>query len=313
MLVISREKQSFQDDLFANFHRYIHPGDCLVLNNTRVFPARLHGRRNSEEGAEIEVFLTRALNEEETVWRVLVKPGKRVRLGDRIFFGGQFQAEVLSQGDFGERTVRFSAGRHVAALLEKIGETPLPPYIHRAPSERDRDRYQTVFAEEKGSIAAPTAGLHFTSDMLSRCSEAGGAIAYVTLHVGLGTFAPLHAERLSEVQLHEENFEISGPNAQIMKRAKRLLCIGTTSVRTVETALLCGELGAIRGETNLFICPGFQFRGTDAMLTNFHLPQSSLLILVCAFSGTELTLAAYRHAVAEKYRFYSYGDCMLIT
>ncbi len=312
MLVVSKEKQSFQDDLFANFHQYICPGDCLVLNNTRVFPARLHGRKNGDEGAEIEVFLTRALNEEETVWRVLVKPGKRVRRGDRIFFGDHLEAEVLSQAEFGERTLRFSGDRQVAALFERIGETPLPPYIHRVPTERDRERYQTVFAEKKGSVAAPTAGLHFTPDMLARCSKAGAAIAYVTLHVGLGTFAPLRAEKLSEVALHEEYFEISEPNAQIMHRAKRLLCIGTTSVRTIETAFLRGELEAISGETNLFICPGFRFRGTGAMLTNFHLPQSSLLILVCAFAGSELTLAAYRHAVAEKYRFYSYGDCMLI-
>ncbi len=312
MLVISRQEQSFRDDRFANFHTYIRPGDCLVLNDTRVFPARLRGRRNSESGAAVEVFLVRALNEEETVWKALVKPGKRVRRGDRIIFPNPFRAEVLSEGEFGERTLRFSAGQPVHALLEQWGETPLPPYIHRKPGASDRDRYQTVFAAKRGSAAAPTAGLHFTPAMLELCGHAGAEIAYVTLHVGLGTFAPLRAERLGEIRLHEERFEINSQNAEIMRRAQRLVCVGTTTVRALETALLRGSLQPMSGETDLFIYPGFHFRGAGAMLTNFHLPQSSLLMLVCAFAGRELTLAAYRHAVAEKYRFFSYGDCMLI-
>lgn len=321
MLVLSREKQSFRDDHFRNFDKYIRPGDALVLNDTRVFPARLHGHRNTPAGAEIEVFLVRALNEDETDWRALVKPAKRVRAGDRIIFAGNFRAEVLSSGDFGERTLRIFAGEPVAPLLERLGETPLPPYIHRTPDSADRERYQTVFAAHRGSVAAPTAGLHFTQRMLEHCRAAGAEIACVTLHVGLGTFAPLREKELANIQLHEEYFEIDEENAAILRSGKRLFCVGTTTVRTIETALLRGGfqsgvresgLQAMSGETNLFIHPGFPFRGTGAMLTNFHLPQSSLLMLVCAFAGRELALAAYRHAVAARYRFFSYGDCMLI-
>lgn len=313
MLVVSREKQSFHDDVFANFANYVQFGDCLVLNNTRVFPARLHGRRNSSSGAEVEILLVRALDAQETVWNVLARPAKRVLRGDRIIFAENFHAEVLSQRNFGERTIRFLSDGPVSEFLEKLGETPLPPYIHRTPSRADAERYQTVFAERRGSIAAPTAGLHFTPEMLEACRGAGAEIAYVTLHVGLGTFAPLRENDVSRVQLHEEYFEISEENADIMRQAKRLFCVGTTTVRTIETAILRGGLYAVGGATNLFIYPGFHFRGTGALLTNFHLPQSSLLILVCAFTGRDLTLAAYRYAVEQRYRFFSYGDCMLIA
>lgn len=312
MLVVSRETQSFHDDAFAHFSRYVRPGDCLVLNNTRVFPARLRGRRNTPEGAKAEVFLVRSLAEEETVWKALVKPAKRVRKGDRILFNEDFYAEVLEEGEFGERTLRLNARKPISGLLEEFGRTPLPPYIHREPSGRDRERYQTVFAERRGSVAAPTAGLHFTAEMLDSCRAEGAEIAYVTLHVGLGTFAPLHEETVEKVHLHEESFAIAAPDAERMRGAKRLVCVGTTSVRTLETALLRGGLLPMQGETDLFIYPGFPFRGTGALLTNFHLPQSSLLMLVAAFAGRDLALAAYRHAVAERYRFFSYGDCMLI-
>jgi S-adenosylmethionine:tRNA ribosyltransferase-isomerase len=312
MLVISRETQSFRDDVFANFCKYIRPGDCLVLNNTRVFSGRLKGRRNSVTGAAVEVLLIRAVSEDETVWNALVRPGKRVRAGDRILFAGDVTAEVLSQGDFGERTLRFAADQPMSEFIEKFGNTPLPPYIRRAPNPRDRDRYQTIFAERTGSAAAPTAGLHFTSEVLNSCRAAGADIAHVTLHVGLGTFAPIHDQELENVRLHEEYFEISESDACRMRRAARLVCAGTTTVRALESAALRGDLEAIQGETDLFIYPGFSFRSTGAMLTNFHLPQSSLLMLVCAFAGRELTLEAYRHAVAQKYRFFSYGDCMLI-
>ena len=312
MLVISRETQSFRDDVFANFSKYIRPGDCLILNNTRVFPARLSGHRNHSSGAAIEVFLLRALDEQETVWNVLVKPAKRAPSGDQIVFDDRLRAHVLSQGEFGERVLRFVANEPIHDLLEKLGHTPLPPYIRRAPEESDRERYQTVFAEKRGSAAAPTAGLHFTPQMLSACQSAGAQIAYVTLHVGLGTFAPLRQAKLAEIQLHEEYFEISDSTAKKLEQASRLFCVGTTTVRTVETALLKGSIKPMRGDTNLFIYPGFHFRGAGAMLTNFHLPQSSLLMLVSAFAGRELTLAAYRHAVSKEYRFFSYGDCMLI-
>lgn len=312
MLVVSREKQSFHDDEFRNLARYVGPGDCLVLNNTRVFPARLHGHRHALGGAQVEVFLVRALSEDESVWRALVKPGKRVRTGDHIFFNENFNAEVLGCGEFGERTLRLIATEPIAELLDRLGETPLPPYIHHSADGRDRERYQTVYAAQKGSVAAPTAGLHFTPEMLESCRAAGAEVAFITLHVGLGTFAPLREKELANVRLHEEYFEIEEANAAVMRAARRLICVGTTTVRALETAMLRGGLQAMTGETNLFICPGFHFRATGAMLTNFHLPQSSLLMLVCGFAGRELALAAYRHAVASRYRFFSYGDCMLI-
>jgi len=312
MLVVSREKQTFRDDVFRNFSNYIRPGDCLVLNNTRVFPARLHGRRNSASGARVEVFLTRALSSDETLWQALVKPAKRARKGDFILFAEDVQAEVIEAGEFGERTLRFITREPVSEVLERLGETPLPPYIHRKPEPSDRERYQTVFAEKRGSVAAPTAGLHFTPEILEACRQAGAEIAYVTLHVGLGTFAPLREKTVEKIHLHEERFEILEQDAEIMRRARRRICVGTTSVRTLETAMLRGGLQAMQGETGLFIYPGFRFQATGALVTNFHLPQSSLLMLVCAFAGRELTLAAYRHAVAERYRFFSYGDCMFI-
>ncbi len=313
MLVVSRNKKTFHDDWFRNFSRYVRPGDCLVLNNTRVFPARLHGLK-SNTGARVEVFLLRAEDEQREVWQCLVKPGKRVRKGDFIVFPQGLRAEVLAHGEFGERTVRFSSesARPVAEALLEIGEIPLPPYIERKPDANDRERYQTVFAKQSGSVAAPTAGLHFTPQVLEECRAAGAKVAEVTLHVGLGTFAPLRAVQLERIELHEERFEIGAAAAEAMRGATRILCAGTTSVRTVETAMMRGGLMPMSGATNLFISPGFRFQATGGLLTNFHLPESSLLMLVSAFAGHELTMAAYRHAVAAGYRFFSYGDCMLI-
>jgi S-adenosylmethionine:tRNA ribosyltransferase-isomerase len=246
------------------------------------------------------------------MWTALVRPGRRVRIGDTIIFDDTVRAEVLSHGEFGHRTLRFYIGQPLRELLEKLGTVPLPPYIHRMPNSADRGRYQTVFAKKSGSIAAPTAGLHFTPQMLERCQAAGAEIAHITLHVGLGTFAPVRQKKLENVRLHSESYEISASNAAKLNRAKRVFCVGTTTVRTLETAVRAGRFAPLHGETNLFIYPGFHFQATGAMLTNFHLPQSSLLMLVSGFAGSELALAAYRHAVAERYRFYSYGDCMLI-
>jgi S-adenosylmethionine:tRNA ribosyltransferase-isomerase len=312
MLVVSPEEHSFHDDEFRNLSTYLNRGDCLVLNNTKVFPARLQGRRNTPAGARVEIFLLRALDEGESTWRALVKPAKRVHRGDLVLFESDLNAEIVSESDAGERTLRFSAKGAISETLERIGQTPLPPYIHRQPMPEDRDRYQTVFARSRGSVAAPTAGLHFTTEMLDACKLAGAEVAYVTLHVGLGTFAPMRTGSLSTISLHEEYFEITDEAAEVMKRAARLVCVGTTSVRTVETAMLRGGLHGMKGETNLFIQPGFRFQATGAMLTNFHLPQSSLLMLVCAFAGRDVTLSAYRHAVQQRYRFFSYGDCMFI-
>jgi S-adenosylmethionine:tRNA ribosyltransferase-isomerase len=312
LLVIDRRTSEFHDDQFCNFPQYVNPGDCLVLNDTRVVPARLHGRRNRSDGAEVEIFLLRATDESETVWQVLAKPGKRVRTGDQMIFGPDFSARVLAQGEFGERTLQFESSIPVRDAVEQYGSVPLPPYIHRQPAEADRERYQTVFAEKRGSVAAPTAGLHFTPAILDRCRERGAAIAHVTLHVGLGTFAPLREQDLSRIELHEEYFEVQHAEAERIAAAKRVLCVGTTSVRTIESAAQRGSLEA-SGTTRLFISPGFSFQVTGAMLTNFHLPSSSLLMLVSAFAGQDLVLRAYRHAVAERYRFFSYGDAMLIV
>ena len=313
MLILHRQRKQFSDALFIDLPRYLCPGDCLVLNNTRVFPARLHGRRNSEHGAAVELFLLRALDEPKTLWRALVRPAKRTRTGDRIVIDPALTAEVVQDGERGERVVRLYSEQPIERLLERLGDVPLPPDIRRPPETGDRDRYQTVFAaREAASVAAPTAGLHFTPEILAHCRQAGADLAYVTLHVGLGTFAPLPEGDLANAVLHEEYFEISDQAATQLSRAQRRVCVGTTSVRTIESAQLRGTFGPLTGETNLFIQPRYRFRATNALLTNFHLPGSSLLMLVCAFAGTELTLAAYRHAVQQRYRFFSYGDCMLI-
>jgi S-adenosylmethionine:tRNA ribosyltransferase-isomerase len=236
-----------------------------------------------------------------------------MRTGERVRFGDGLEAEVVAQGEYGERVIRFAGDAELFAEFEKIGHVPLPPYIKRRDETSDRERYQTVFARERGSVAAPTAGLHFTGEILDRSRARGAAVAYVTLHVGLGTFQPLRAEQVEQARLHGEWYRIDEENAARMRAARRLVAVGTTSVRSVESALRGGEMRAVNGETDIFLYPGSRFAGVGAMLTNFHLPRTSLLLLVCAFAGTELTLAAYRHAVEQRYRFYSYGDCMLVV
>jgi S-adenosylmethionine:tRNA ribosyltransferase-isomerase len=298
MLVVDRAAGTFEDRMFRDFPSYTRGGDCLVLNDTRVFPSRLSGRREHGTG-RVEIFLTRQIT--ENTWEALVRPGKKMRTGERVMISEELRAEILGRGEFGERVVRLDTRGDLFEVLDKVGHIPLPPYIRRADSVEDRSRYQTVFARERGSVAAPTAGLHFTPEILAQCR---GEIARVTLHVGLGTFQPLHGDVVEEITLHEESFTIPVAAVEAMERAKRVIAVGTTSVRAIES-----EPGA---STRLFLYPGATFRRTGAMLTNFHLPKSSLLILVCAFAGKELALRAYRHAVEEKYRFFSYGDCMLI-
>jgi len=312
MLVVDRASGRWQDRAFRDLPEFLGPGDCLVLNDSRVFPARLYGHRTGWRG-KVEVLLVRPLASGGRVWEALVRPGRKIRTGERIAFEGGLEAEVIGRGAFGQRMLAFPPGRDLFEDFERIGHVPLPPYIRRADRPADRERYQTVFAAEKGSVAAPTAGLHFTPEVLEACRARGARTAYVTLHVGLGTFQPLHAEQLREGKLHRESFRISAENARIMRATRRLVAVGTTSLRTLESALARGPMEAVSGETELFIRPGYAFRGAGALLTNFHLPRTSLLMLVCAFAGTELALAAYRHAVKSKYRFYSYGDCMLIV
>jgi len=319
MLVINRRSGTWEDRAFRDFPGYLHPGDCLVLNDSRVFPSRLYGRREHGDGGRVEVFLTKPISEDGGTWEALVRPGRKMRTGERILVGDSegLIVEILGRGAFGERTVRLRVNddhrtedrtpgdvSDIYAALDRLGHVPLPPYIRRADTREDRDRYQTVFARERGSVAAPTAGLHFTPEILEACRNAGANIAHVTLHVGLGTFQPLRDEKIEQIHLHSESFTAPVETVGAMDTAERVVAVGTTSVRAIESTA--------DGETNLFIYPGFEFRRTGAMLTNFHLPKSSLLVLICAFAGRELALAAYRHAVERRYRFFSYGDCMLI-
>jgi len=349
----------FTDLHFHNLPFLLNPGDLLVLNDSRVIPARLYSHRANSRGkqdptGQIEVLLTAP--DAAGNWTALVRPGRKVRTGDTLEFfqdkpalqgfvtGHDFsraensnpgpgalapakpilRAHVLASGDFGERTLQFEPLKNgkadFYAALDQIGHIPLPPYIKRDDQTTDRERYQTVFAHDRGSVAAPTAGLHFTPEILAEIAARGVEIAKITLHVGLGTFAPLRVEKLSEIQLHRERYTLSATTAEALNRARqegrRIVAVGTTTVRTLEHCAQAAQgrdLQPHTGETQIFIHPGHQFQLVDAMLTNFHLPQSSLLMLVSAFAGRERTLAAYHHAVQQKYRFFSYGDCMLLV
>jgi S-adenosylmethionine:tRNA ribosyltransferase-isomerase len=329
MLVMDRASGDLRDASFKEFSALLKPGDVLVLNDSRVIPARLYARRTlirdrQEPTGLVEVLLTEPVG--DNVWRALVKPGKKVGIGELLAFpdlsgATSLEAEVLERGPFGERLLRFSPVDDFFATLDRIGHMPLPPYIRRDDEEADRERYQTVFSREPGSVAAPTAGLHFTPAMLETLVANGIYIAGITLHVGLGTFAPLRVTKLDDVRLHREHYRVSEDAAQILNRAiregRRIVAVGTTVVRTLETIAVTAqaagsELKPHSGITEIFISPGFEFRLVDGLLTNFHLPQSSLLMLVSAFAGSEPVLTAYRHAVQQKYRFFSYGDCMFV-
>jgi S-adenosylmethionine:tRNA ribosyltransferase-isomerase len=342
MLHLQRTSGEYSDRLFRDFPDLLHPGDLIVFNNTRVFPARLYGRREGVRAqplsprnpaardflhGRVEVLLTRQLSTDPNEWECLVRPGRKIGVGERLFFGEQdeLQAEVLARAEFGERHIRFQPAQtmdHFFATLDRIGHVPLPPYIARPDSARDRERYQTVYAQPRGSVAAPTAGLHFTPEILDRICHRGIETTEITLHVGLGTFQPVHVEQVEDHKLHSEPYSISTNAAAAINRAlrsaRRIIAVGTTTVRTLEHAIRIGAGTIIAGPAaaDLFIYPdpeiGFEFKVVKSMLTNFHLPQSTLLMLVSAFGGRENVLAAYKHAVAERYRFYSYGDCMLI-
>jgi S-adenosylmethionine:tRNA ribosyltransferase-isomerase len=327
MLVVNRATGALRDGMFSDFSSLLEPGDLLVLNDSRVIPARLYAHRTTvrekqQPSGLIEVLLTEPAG--QNVWRTLVRPGKKVGIGERLEFRNatgtvELAAEVLERGEFGERLLRFEPVDDFFAVLDRIGHMPLPPYIRRDDAAEDRERYQTVFSRERGSVAAPTAGLHFTPQVLDALTARGIEVARVTLHVGLGTFAPLRVDRVDEVRLHRESYSIDAAAAEAVNRAKRerrrIVAVGTTVVRTLESAAFRaagGELMPHSGETEIFIAPGYEFRIVGALLTNFHLPKSSLLMLVSAFAGRERVLAAYRYAVEEKYRFFSYGDCMFI-
>ena len=333
MLHLDRRTGEYQDRRFAEFPSLLRPDDLLVLNNSRVFPARLLGRRGGLHSqpvsarnpasreflkGEVEVLLTRQLSDRE--WQALVRPGRKLAVGEQVYFGpedrAELVAEIIGRGEYGERTLRFQPVTDFFAVIERLGHVPLPPYIARQDRPEDRERYQTVYARQRGSIAAPTAGLHFTPEILGQIRQRGIEIAEITLHVGLGTFQPVHAEKIEAHKMHREVFIISADAADQVNRAlqekRRVVSVGTTTVRMLEYAALHGRIAAGSGEADIFIYPGFQFRVIGALLTNFHLPKSTLLMLVSAFAGRESILRAYEHAVRERYRFFSYGDCMWI-
>ena len=337
LLATERATGKLTDRVFAELPGLLRGDELIVLNNARVIPARLFGRRvgvfsdapsratrREHLTGTVEVFLARQIGPD--VWEALVRPGRKMKTGERIVFGeGELEGEITARGEFGLRTVRFTSHTPggVATQIERLGHVPLPPYIDREDESADRDRYQTVFARRPGAVAAPTAGLHFTPEILSAIRARGVEISELTLDVGLGTFQPIHSDTLEGHTMHAESYEISEQAAQQIQAAhsavRPILAVGTTVVRALEDAALRAEKASSdclvlsgNADARLFITPGFSFRVVNALLTNFHLPRSTLLALVCAFAGRERTLAAYRHAVAEGYRFYSYGDCMLI-
>ena len=342
MLRFSRTTGQVEDRHFCELPDLLRAGDLVVFNNTRVFPARLYGNRSGARAqplsphnpaskeflqGRVEVLLTRQVSADPNEWECLVRPGRKIGIGEKLFFGSgeaggalsssALSAEVLARGSFGERRIRFDPVPDFFGAVERIGHVPLPPYISREDRPDDRERYQTVYARQRGSVAAPTAGLHFTPEIVAKLRDRGIDTAEVTLHVGLGTFQSVRAERVEEHKLHREAYVIGEETAEQINRAhnegRRVVAIGTTTVRTLEySAQASGRVSAGSGDADLFIYPGFPFRVVNAMLTNFHLPQSTLLMLVCAFGGMEHVLTAYRHAVEQRYRFYSYGDCMLV-
>ncbi len=313
LLVLDKNTGEIKHEQFRNIINYLNPGDCLVLNDTRVIPARLHGIRE-ETGAAIEVLLLK--RKEKDVWETLVRPGKKVRPGAKLSFGeGLLRGEVLEIVEEGNRLIRFQYEGIFEEVLDRLGEMPLPPYItHKL---EDKNRYQTVYAKYDGSAAAPTAGLHFTRDLLDEIAQRGVNLAYVTLHVGLGTFRPVKAERITEHHMHSETYQITKEAAEVINRTRknggRVICVGTTSCRSLESA--AEEDGTLRecsGDTEIFIYPGYRFKVLDALITNFHLPESTLVMLVSALAGREKVLRAYGEAVEERYRFFSFGDAMLV-
>lgn len=314
LLIVDRETGQFSDQHFDNIIDQLEPGDALVMNNTRVLPARLYGTK-PETGGHVELLLLK--NTQGDFWEVLAKPAKRLRVGTRVSFGdGRLTATVTEELEHGGRIVRFDYQGIFLEVLESLGEMPLPPYIHE--KLEDRERYQTVYAKENGSAAAPTAGLHFTEELLDKIAAKGVKLVYLTLHVGLGTFRPVSVDNLEEHEMHSEFYSLSEEAAETLRQVKasghRIVAVGTTSIRTLETigSKFDGQIQADSGWTNIFIKPGYQWKIVDAFSTNFHLPKSTLVMLVSAFAGRQLTLRAYEHAITERYRFFSFGDAMFI-
>ena len=313
LLALDRKTGKWEDTLFYELPRFLRPGDCLILNDSRVLPARLYGRKK-ETGAAVELLLLHPRGHD--CWEVLAGPGRKAKPGTTLTFAdGRLEAEVLDIVDEGNRLVRFRYEGNFYTLLEQIGQMPLPHYITH--ELKNKERYQTVYSRESGSAAAPTAGLHFTNRLLERIRESGVSIGFVTLHVGLGTFRPVKAEEITEHKMHAEHYELSEETAALINRTRetggRVIAVGTTSCRTLESVgLRRGRIEASEGWTDIFIYPGYSFQVIDGLITNFHLPESTLIMLVSAFAGHDHVMEAYRHAVEQRYRFFSFGDAMLL-
>lgn len=312
LLVFNKDTGDLEHKHFYDVFDYLKAGDCLVLNDTRVLPARIFGTR-VDTGSVVEFVLLK--QKKQNVWECLAGPGKKAKVGHQFTFSDKLSAEVIEVLDDGNRIVKFNPNGEFFAVLDEVGQMPLPPYIKE--KLNDKERYQTVYSRELGSAAAPTAGLHFTKEILAKLKERGVNIAYVTLHVGLGTFRPVKVDDVTEHKMHSEHYSITGENADIINKTKqnggRVICVGTTSCRTVESAMQkFGEIKECSDDTSIFIYPGYTFKCMDGLITNFHLPESTLIMLVSAFAGYDKTMNAYNTAVAEKYRFFSFGDAMLI-
>lgn len=317
LLVVHRDSGEVEHKHFYDILDYLDPGDCLVMNNSKVLPARLFGTK-AGTGAKVEFLLIKRLHDD--VWETMVKPGKRLKPGDSVMFSEDFTADILDYGEDGTRIVEFHYSGIFMERLEELGKMPLPPYIARESELSDKDRYQTVYCKEEGSVAAPTAGLHFTEELIEKAKEKGIRIAYVTLHVGIGTFRPVKCKNIEDHQMHFEEYEITQENADIINETKaaggRIIAVGTTSTRTLESGAVQKDdryvMEAKRDSTGIFIYPGYEFKIIDSLITNFHLPKSTLLMLISALYNREDILRVYETAVKEEYRFFSYGDAMLI-
>ena len=322
LMVIERATGKIENKHFRDILDYFDDKDVFVVNNTKVFPARMYGRKE-KTGAKIEVFLLRELNKPNRLWDVIVDPARKIRVGNKLYFGEgeELVAEVIDNTTSRGRTIRFlweNSEEEFRAMLEKLGETPLPKYIKRKPDEEDKERYQTVYAKHEGAVAAPTAGLHFSRELIKRLEIKGVRFAEVTLHTGLGTFRPIEVEDLSKHKMDAEYYRIDDTACKIVNRAKeyghRICSVGTTTMRAVESSFTAQKLlKPSEGWTNIFIHPPYDFNIADALVTNFHLPKTSLLIMTCAFAGYDLTMEAYKKAIKDKYRFFSYGDAMLVV
>lgn len=313
LMVLDPGKQTIANYRFSDLQQFLEPGDTLIFNDTRVMPARLIGHRQPT-GGRVEVFLLRCVK--ENIWETLVQPGKKALPGTTIRFGQELMGEIIEVTDFGGRLIRFNYAANFAEILDRLGETPLPPYIHEKLT--DRERYQTVYNRESGSAAAPTAGLHFTREQMEQLKKYGVNLGFLTLHVGLGTFRPVKTERIEDHTMHREYYSISEETARLVRETKasghRVIAVGTTSIRTLEAAAnKKNDIVGKSGWTEIFIYPGYEFKIVDAVVTNFHLPKSTLIMLISAFAGRDFVLRAYRQAVRDRYRFFSFGDAMFIT